>query len=471
MPNNTRLNNAEPNGAEPTGADPTGPEPTSASPASAPANDIDEFFSTDRTRGTGEAIALPDSDYREFVYDLDDPVVRPYRAMDYEEFTEDRQQAEFLRNLLEYWDGLYREPFVGITSDGHRRDGLYRLPSPAGTDAAEPNASAPVAAAISLLDALPPVERAAVTYALDAPEWRGWSNPEFVFKRIGLRLEELADEQAELVYGLLRESLSAEGYERVREAMALNGFLGEITKLPQIMNDRSYWFAIYGKPSTTEPWGWQLFGRHVALNFVFVGGREVCAPVFIGAEPALSEPEHPPIFERRERLALELAATFTPEQRDQAVVYTSVLDEKMPDDRIHPADERHVAGAFRDNRIVPYEGILATEFDHDQRELLREIVRDFYGLLRPEQVELTLAEYDEHIGETYLAWYGATDGSTPSYLRIQSPVIIAELDHHAGVWLSNRTPARFHVHSTLRHPNGNDYGKALISAWQEAIAD
>ncbi|MGO1543415.1 MAG: DUF3500 domain-containing protein [Gulosibacter sp.] len=421
-------------------------------------NDIDEFFSTDRTKGTGEAIALPETDYREFVYDLDDPIVSNYREMDYEEFTADRQQADFLRNLLEYWDGLYREPFVGITTAGTRREGLYRLPSPA-----EPNASEPVEAGRAILDALSPAERDTVSYDLNAPEWRGWSNPEFVFKRIGLRMEELTDAQVARIHDLMRASLSAEGYERVREAMALNGFLGELTQLPQLMNDESYWFAIYGEPSTSKPWGWQLFGHHVALNFVFVGGREVCAPVFLGAEPALSEDAHPPIFEQRERLALGLASSFTDAQRERAVVYESVLDEAMPDDRIHPADERHVAGAFRDNRVVPYEGILVTELDDSQREFVREIVRDFYGLLRPEQLERTLAEYDEHVGETHVSWYGATDGSTPSYLRIHSPVILAELDHHAGVWLSNRTPARFHVHATLRHPNGNDYGKALLA--------
>ena len=49
-------------------------------------------------------------------------------------------------------------------------------------------------------------------------------------------------------------------------------------------------------------------------------------------------------------------------------------------------------------------------------------------------------------------------------------MIIAENDHHAGVWLNNRLPARFHVHTTLRMPNGNDYGKALIAQWRASQA-
>ena len=47
-------------------------------------------------------------------------------------------------------------------------------------------------------------------------------------------------------------------------------------------------------------------------------------------------------------------------------------------------------------------------------------------------------------------------------MRIQSPVVLTELDHHAGVWLNNRLPARFHIHTTLSHPNGGDYGGVLV---------
>lgn len=37
-----------------------------------------------------------------------------------------------------------------------------------------------------------------------------------------------------------------------------------------------------------------------------------------------------------------------------------------------------------------------------------------------------------------------------------------ELDHHCGVFLSSDDPARFHVHTVVRTPNGNDYGRELV---------
>jgi hypothetical protein len=117
--------------------------------------------------------------------------------------------------------------------------------------------------------------------------------------------------------------------------------------------------------------------------------------------------------------------------------------------------------------VIPYEGIPATDLDESQRALLREIVADALSLLVEEQRGVALAEFDAHVGETWFSWYGATDGSQPCYFRVHSPVLIAELDHHAGVWLTNELPARFHVHTTLRHPHGNDYAKALIAQWRK----
>lgn len=421
-------------------------------------NDIDDFFSSDRVSGRDEVVTLDSDDYREHLLDVGDPMLAQVRGMDFEQFTDDRHQAPFLRELLEYWRGLYDEPFVGITTNGVRREGLYALPASVAVD------PAPAAAARALLMALNPGQRTKLCYAIDAPEWRGWSNPEFVFFRTGLRLEEQSDDIVRAALAVIEASLSPEGYARVTEAMALNGYLGELVDLPTIMNDRSYWFAVFGEPTATGAWGWQLFGHHVAVNFVSVAGRHVIAPVFLGAEPALSD-ERAPLFDARERRALALAASWDDAQRAQAVVYASVLDPAMPEGRLHPADERHVGGAFRDNRVVPTEGLTGKSMAEAQWVEVREIAADFLALLSSPQRDLTLTEFDAHRAETYVSWYGATDGTQPFYFRIQSPVILAELDHHAGVWLGNRLPARFHVHTTLRHPNGNDYGKAYLAEW------
>jgi hypothetical protein len=421
----------------------------------------DEFFSNDRTSGQDEAIVLPEGGYGEFLFDLDDSLLARYRGLRYDDYARERVAPTFVQELLGDWERLYQEPFRGVTSNGVVEDGLYSL-GPTGASSPEPRIAAERA-----LAALDPDERVRFRYDLDAREWRAWSNPEFVIHPVGVRLEDLDDNKVAAILGLVRACLSAEGYELVCELMELNGFLGNLTDLPTVMNPRSYSIALFGTPSDDAPWGWQLFGHHVALNFVSVGGRQVIAPVFLGAEPAVSLDGRPPVFADRVAVALELAGSLTPEQRADAVVFDSVLDPAMPADRLHPADERHVAGAFRDNRVIPYEGISAGEFSSAQWSQLRQLIADFLVLLVEPHREATLMDVDAHRDDTHFSWYGATDGSQPFYFRIQSPVIFAELDHHAGVWLTNQLPARFHIHTTLRLPNGNDYARKYIAQWRE----
>ncbi|PUB32301.1 uncharacterized protein DUF3500 [Promicromonospora sp. AC04] len=423
-----------------------------------PDEKIDDFFSSARVTARAEDVTLGQESYREHLYEQQDPVLARWRGLGYEEFSAQKRSPDFVQELLSSWQALYDEPFVGVTSDGVVRDDVHRL-----HQAATPADPAPVHAAQRVLDLLTTDQRDRYCHPVDAPQWRAWSNPEFVIHEVGLRLEELTDEQADAVLGLVRASLSPEGYERVREAMELNRFLGDLVGLPALMNERSYWVSLFGTPSTDGPWGWQLFGHHVAVNFMSVGGRHVIAPVFLGAEPALADGARVALFDARETLAIELASSLTPEQRAEAIVYASVLDPAMPEGRLHPADERHVAGAFRDNRVVPYEGLRASALTDAQWGRLRGIVEDFLLLLVEPQREATLRDVDAFRDETWFAWYGGTDGSQPFYLRIQSPVVLAELDHHAGVWLSNKLPARFHVHTTLRLPNGNDYGRAYLA--------
>ncbi|WP_084104777.1 DUF3500 domain-containing protein [Demequina sp. NBRC 110056] len=474
-----------------------------------PSEALDAWFSTARTAARDDAVTVSADSYREFLFAPEDPVLADWRGLDYAEFSRRKREPDFVQELLADWRALYDEPFRGITEDGTVRTEVWArsadalagsgghgtsstggegvradAPADSGVDGASgggehgagaglvgagtPEQARAAQAADALLALLDESQAEAVAYPLDAPEWRAWSNPEFVIHEVGLRLEELTDEQARAALRVVEAALSPEGYERVHEAMALNGYLGELTELPLLMNDKSYWFSLFGEPSATEPWGFQLFGHHVDLNVVFVGGRQVAAPVFIGAEPALTDGERPPLFDARERLGIALASSLTDEQRSQAVVYATVLDPAMPEGRLHPADERHVAGAFRDNRVVPFEGLPVAELDDAQRGVLLAIVEDFLLLLPDEQRDLALADVERFWDETHLAWYGATDGSQPFYLRIHGPAIIAELDHHAGVWLGNEVPQRFHVHTTLRLPHGNDYGKAFIAQWNEA---
>jgi hypothetical protein len=71
-------------------------------------------------------------------------------------------------------------------------------------------------------------------------------------------------------------------------------------------------------------------------------------------------------------------------------------------------------------------------------------------------------DVERHLAETHFCWAGGMGDESAFYYRIQSPVVWIEFDHHKGVVLNNPEPEKFHVHTIVRTPNGNDYGMDLL---------
>jgi hypothetical protein len=127
-------------------------------------------------------------------------------------------------------------------------------------------------------------------------------------------------------------------------------------------------------------------------------------------------------------------------------------------------DELHLAGAFRDNRVIPYEGVPAASIGPAARRTLLDLIAAYHAYLPAGPFEARMHDAERHLDDTHFCWIGGTDDDSPFYYRIQSPVVIIEFDHHAGVFLGNPEPEKFHVHTLVRTPNGNDYGMALVRA-------
>ncbi|ACL38451.1 conserved hypothetical protein [Pseudarthrobacter chlorophenolicus A6] len=406
---------------------------------------------------------MPTPSFRDYLFAPDHPRVAEIRGLNARDYAEAAKTDSFAGPMIEGWQKLYPQPFTGITSDGVRRGGLFPLA------AARPGEEAPtadmVAAARKLLGTLTPEQARKLSYAVDAPEWQSWANPEFMQHDTGLRLDELGGPARDAILGVVEASLSGQGFELVRNLMRINGFLGELVELPLLMNEFSYNFALYGEPSETEPWGWQLFGHHAALNCLVAGTQLVISPVFMGAEPDMIDAgphRGVKVFKERIALARQLMGALPAELRSRAVSYGAMVDPAMPEGRIHPGDERHLGGCFQDNRVIPYEGILVADMPAEARELLDAVVDDFIGYLPDGPRAARRREIQEQYGETYFSWIGGWEGEDAFYLRLQSPVVVLELDHHTGVFLSNDEPAPFHMHTVVRTPNGNDYGRELV---------
>jgi hypothetical protein len=405
------------------------------------------------------------SDYREFVRPLDHPAIAGLRGHGYREHGAIMREHPLGSKAYAYWNSLLEEPFKGVTTEGNVQPGLFSL-----RDEGAP-VEAMVAAADRLLRLLDADARKLTCRPLDGREWRSWNNTEIYFFDYGLRLEDQPLDVRDAALGVVAASLSDAGYRTTRHIMWLDEFLGELVAAPAIMNEWSFNFTLFGEVSTVEPWGWQLMGHHLSLNCFVLGGQMVLSPVFLGAEPSyLEEGPYAGVgaLIDREVGGWELVQSLRPSLREQVVLYNQIRDPGLPPGRVHPVDQLHLGGAFQDNRVIGYEGAAGKEFEVAEQRKLLGLIETHLSPLPSGPLSARLAEIEEHLDETYFCWIGGTDEGQPFYYRIQSPVVLIEFDHHSGILLSNEQPMTFHIHTIVRTPNGNDYGKDLLGQHYEA---
>jgi len=238
------------------------------------------------------------------------------------------------------------------------------------------------------------------------------------------------------------------------------------------MNEWSFHFLMFGTPSTTAPWGWSIYGHHVAFNCFILGRQMVISPTFMGVEPNVIDRRNGDsfaLFTEEERLGLKLMQSLSPAQRDRATIFKLMVDPSMPPGRFNFADQRHLGGAFQDNRVIPLEGLRASEFSEEQQATLLALIETFYEHVPDGPRAALLQRVARHLDDTWWSWIGGHGDEDPFYFRIQSPVIMLEFDHHDGMWLTNEEPAKFHIHVISRVPNGNDYGRALLKLYREKM--
>lgn len=126
-----------------------------------------------------------------------------------------------------------------------------------------------------------------------------------------------------------------------------------------------------------------------------------------------------------------------------------------------------MAAANADNRVIDYEGIAGSELSSSQKLALLDLIEAYVGNLRDPHAAVTMEDIGQHINDTYFAWIGQAEDDSVFYYRVHSPVIMIEFDHQnpVGTTMINQAgvPTRDHIHTVVRTPNGNDYGKDLLA--------
>jgi hypothetical protein len=317
-----------------------------------------------------------------------------------------------------------------------------------------------ITAAQAFLAALTDAQRSATQFTVHSTEWRQWSNLDpGEFKRQGVSLADLTDAQNSLGTALLKAALSANGLETTENIRRINKAAGDLVGNSTVFNDELFYWTVMGTPSATEPWGFQFDGHHLVVNYFVLGRQVVMSPCFWGSEPTSMQIDGQTVTVCHEEVAASLAfiQSLTPAQQKVAVISATKADEDMK------------AGAFADNAVQQYAGIRATALTAAQKTRLLAIVEAFAGRAKADVAKTRMAEVRNHLDDTYAAWIGGTGNDDPFYMRVHSPVIWLEVDCQAagplgGAYGKTRAdgPTQHHIHSVIRTPNGNDYGKELL---------
>ena len=167
----------------------------------------------------------------------------------------------------------------------------------------------------------------------------------------------------------------------------------------------------------------------MAVNASVCGADLSISPTFFGAEPDyIDEGPHKGLrlFSEEEHLPLKLMQSLAPELQKKAQLYELMVGDHLPEDKWNPFDERHLGGATRDNRVIPYEGVCVKDFTSDQRQQVLRILAAFQEHLPEGPRRARMAQIERHLDETYFAWIGSFGDADPYYYRLQSPVALAE---------------------------------------------
>ena len=342
---------------------------------------------------------------------------------------------------------LASNPFKGVTSGGKIEKGLFKIASTGVTTEPVMNA------ANAFLGSLSKEQVAQTKFEVDDLEWRKWDNRHF-YKRQGVGFDEMNEEQRKLAFGLMKSSLSAKGLKLSQDIMKLNGTLAELADDFDEYGEWLYWITIMGEPSKTEPWGWQIDGHHLIVNYFVLGDQVVMSPVFVGSEPVIATSgkfKGTAVLQEEQNKGLEFVLTLDDAQRKQAIIKTS-----KPGNDI-------LTQAYTDNIDLDYAGIPGSKLNEQQRAKLLEVIQLYVGNMDDAHAKVKMSEVKRHLDRTYFAWIGETTDKSVYYYRIHSPVLLIEFDHERRVApFRSREPSRDHIHAVLRTPNGNDYGKDLL---------
>ena len=260
-----------------------------------------------------------------------------------------------------------KEPYRGIFSNDEPYNDLFPLKKTG------VSTKPVVAAAHSFLSTLKPEQKSNTVFDVQSDQWRMWSNVDNgIYLRQGISIGEMTKNQRLAAFELLQASLSAKGLQFSKDIMKTDQTLRELNNGNPIYDEELYYLTVMGEPSLIEPWGWQLDGHHLIINYFVLKDQVVMSPVFMGAEPVFTTTgkyQGNTLFQDEQNLGLKLMQSLPAEQQQQATL------------AIQKARHDALTEAFKDNTTLSYEGLKCADLSADHKSELLVLIEQYIRAL------------------------------------------------------------------------------------------
>ncbi len=258
--------------------------------------------------------------------------------------------------------------------------------------------------------------------------------------RAGVPLMDMSAAARVAAMRLIEVSVGSRAKEKAGSIMALESTLADHEALDgtgvagRPRDPSRYYFVIYGDPGGNAPWGWQVDGHHVSLNYTIVDNEYVAVtPTFFGSNPARSLHGENAGFRalpEEEDVARDLLHALTDDQRKIA----------LPDP-VAPADILTDSNA----RVTPGEprGIALSDLDDPQRDRLVNLIHVYVDRMTDEIASNQWRKIEgDGLDTITFAWKGSPDSRQGHYYAVQGPRFLIEYD--------NTQNDANHIHSVWR---------------------
>ena len=317
-------------------------------------------------------------------------------------------------------------------------------------------------AANDLIATLNAEQRKTTVFPLQDSARTTWSNlPVIMVRPGGMLIRDMNDSQRIAVHGLLRASMSSQGYAKFAGIMRLedqshSDAMAQLENSPdpdpmersfaQSFDSQNYAVSIFGDPDSKH-WGWKIAGHHAAASFTVSDGHVGFTPTFMGSNPMVVKRGKYTgwmTLPQEGSRGLELMQSLDKEQSKAALMG----DEK-------PADV--FEGPGRRASLSSYEGLRASQLSPEQTRLLRALISEYVRNADFDTADAQMALIEQAgWNELWFSWRGPVDKNGLFYYRIHGPRILIEYSRQ------NEN----HDHTIVRDPK-NDYGEDWLGKHYE----